>query len=202
MVTSPNGSTSGATTNFTVVPSPVITNLSSPSGAVAQSITITGTNFGASQVTGSKVAFNGTTAPVTSWSDTPIVVPVPAGATTGNVVVSAAGVDSNGLPFTVTRAITNLSPNSGAVGASVVITGTSFGASQGGSTVTFNNGQLATATAWSDTSITVTVPNSAVTGNVTVTVGSNAASWRQFHRGPATQHHQSVRRLGPGGVHP
>ena len=180
VVTSPNGSASSAPTNFTVVPSPVITNLSSPSGAVAQSITITGTNFGASQVTGSKVAFNGTTAPVTSWSDTSIVVPVPAGATTGNVVVSAAGVDSNGLPFTVTPAITNLSPNSGAVGASVVITGTSFGASQGGSTVTFNNGQLATATAWSDTSITVTVPNSAVTGNVTVTVGGNTSPGVNF----------------------
>ena len=47
------------------------------------------------------MTFNGTTATPTSWSATSIVVPVPAGATTGNVVVTVGGVASNGQTFTV-----------------------------------------------------------------------------------------------------
>lgn len=47
--------------------------------------------------------FNGTTtaAPVTNWSNTSITATVPTGATTGNVVVDASGVNSNGILFTV-----------------------------------------------------------------------------------------------------
>jgi hypothetical protein len=49
----------------------------------------------------STVTFNGTAATPTSWSATGIVVPVPAGATTGNVVVTVGGLASNGARFTV-----------------------------------------------------------------------------------------------------
>src|SRR5207245_571711 len=121
---------------FTVLPTPTITSLAPTSGAVGVSITITGTNFGATQGT-STVKFNGTTATPTSWSATSLVVPVPAGATTGNVVVTVSGVASNGAAFTVlpTPNITSLSPTSGAVGASVTIAGTNFGATQGTSTI-------------------------------------------------------------------
>src|SRR5258706_7688021 len=55
---------------------PVVTSLAPTSGAAGVSITLTGTNFGATQGT-STVTFNGTTAPPTSWSATSIVVPVP-----------------------------------------------------------------------------------------------------------------------------
>ncbi len=75
-------------------------------------------------------------------------MPVPSGATTGNVVVTVGGVASNGVSFTVTAAapsISSLSPTSGAVGTAVTITGTNFGATQGTSTVTFN-GTAATPT--------------------------------------------------------
>ena len=98
-------------------------------------MTITGTNFGATQGT-STVTFNGTAATPTSWSATSIAVPVPSGATTGNVVVTVGGAGSNGVNFTVTPSITILSPNSGPVGTAVTITGTNFGATQGTSTVT------------------------------------------------------------------
>jgi len=63
-------------------------------------VTITGTNFGSSQGT-STVKFNGTAGTPTSWSATTIVVPVPSGATTGNVVVTVSGVASNGVNFTL-----------------------------------------------------------------------------------------------------
>lgn len=75
--------------------------------------------------------------------------------------------------------IASLSQTSGAVGATVTITGSLFGLSQGSSTVTFN-GVGATASAWSPTSITVTVPGGATSGNVLVTVGPRASNGIAF----------------------
>jgi hypothetical protein len=63
-------------------------------------VTITGTNFGATQGA-STVKFNGTAATATSWSATSIVLAVPTGATTGNVVVTVGGLASNGVAFTI-----------------------------------------------------------------------------------------------------
>src|SRR5438874_8880217 len=77
-----------------------VTGLSPNSGAVGTSITISGNSFGSTQGT-SAVTFNGTNGMPTNWSDTSIVVPVPSGATTGNVVVTVGGVASNGVNFTV-----------------------------------------------------------------------------------------------------
>jgi len=112
------------------------------------------------------------------------VVPVPAGATTGNVVVTVGGLASNGVTFTVAPKITTLSPTSGPVATSVTITGTTFGATQGTSTVTFN-GTAATPTSWSATSIVVPVPAGATTtGNVVVTVGGLASNGVTFTVAP------------------
>src|SRR3979411_1811614 len=129
------------------------------SGAVGVVVTITGTNFGSTQGTGT-VKFNGTTATPSSWNASTIAVPVPSGATTGNVIVTANGAPSNGAPFTVLRtpSITSLSPASGVVGTSVTITGTNFGTSQGTSTVTFN-GTSATPASWNAVSIVIPVPS-------------------------------------------
>src|SRR5580693_8831726 len=71
--------------SFTVVAAPGITSLSPISGAVGAAVTITGTNFGSTQGTGT-VKFNGTSATVTSWGATSVQTTVPTGATTGNVV--------------------------------------------------------------------------------------------------------------------
>jgi hypothetical protein len=158
-------------------PAPSISSLNPTSGLVGTSVTITGANFGSSQGT-STVKFNGTAATPTSWSATSIVAPVPAGATTGNVVVTVGGVASNGASFTVTvpaPSISSLNPTSGLVGTSVTITGANFGSSQGSSTVKFN-GTAATPTSWSATSIVAPVPSGATTGNVVVTVGSVASN--------------------------
>src|SRR6266404_2619287 len=163
-------------------PPPTITSLSQNAGAVGASITITGTNFGTAQGS-STVTFNGNTAAAASaWSATSITVLVPAGATTGNVVVTVFGVASNGSPFTIVLppTITILSQISGAVGVSITITGTNFGTPQGTSTVTFNGTAAAAASAWSATSITVLVPVGATTGNVVVTVGAQVSNGSPF----------------------
>ena len=190
VATVPTGATTGnvvvnasgvnsAGVSFTVVSAPSLTSLSPTSGAVGTAVTVTGTNFGSTQGTGT-VEFNGTTASVTSWSATSIKVTVPTGATTGNVVVFASGVNSNGVAFTVFPSISSLSPTSGAVGASVTITGLNFGSTQGTSTVKFNGTAATTIGSWSATSIVATVPTGATTGNVVVTVGSNASNGVSF----------------------
>src|SRR5438132_796043 len=162
---------------------PTITSLSVSSGPVGTAVTITGTNFGSTQGT-STVKFNGTTASVTSWSATSIGVTVPSAATTGNVVVTVSNVASNGKSFTVTPAITSLSITTGAVGAAVTITGTTFGSTQGTSTAKFN-GTTATVTSWGASSIAVTVPSGATTGNVVVTVSSQPSNGVNFTVVPA-----------------
>ena len=89
----------------------MISSLSPASAAVGTPVTITGTNFGATQGT-STVKFNGTAATPTSWSATSIVAPVPAGATSGNVVVTVGGVASNGVAFTVLHDTRDQQPES------------------------------------------------------------------------------------------
>ena len=168
--------------SFTVTTtSPSITGLNPASGPVGTSVTITGANFGSTQGA-STVTFNGTVATPTSWSDMSIVVQVPTGAGTGNVVVTVGGLASNGVSFTVTTTspiISGLSPRSGPVGTSVTITGTNFGSTQGASTVTFN-GTVATPTSWSATGIVAPVPAGASTGGVVVTVGGQASNAASF----------------------
>jgi len=159
-------------------PPPSISSLSPSSGTVATSVTVAGTNFGATQGT-STVTFNGTTATPTSWSATSIVAPVPSGATTGAVVVTVNGQASNAVTFTVTPKINSLSPTSGGVGDSVTISGSTFGATQGTSTVTFN-GTTVTPTSWSATSIVAPVPSGATTGTVVVTVNGQASNGVTF----------------------
>ena len=98
--------TSSASFTWTVTSSnqgPTITSLSRTAGPVGTPLTISGTNFGATQGM-STVTFNGTAATPTSWRTTSIAVPVPSGATTGPVVVTVSGEASNGVSFTVTAA--------------------------------------------------------------------------------------------------
>src|SRR5205814_4084211 len=116
-----------------------------------------------------------------SWSATSIVAPGPAGASTGNVVVTVGGLASNGVTFTVTvpPTVTSLSPTNGPVATAVTIAGTGFGATKGTSTVTFN-GVAATPTTWSATSIVTPVPAGAITGNVVVTVGGLVSNGMSF----------------------
>jgi len=102
-VTVTNSGTQGGTlTNgYTYMASaPVLTSLSPSLAAVGAPVTIAGANFGATRGT-STVTFNGVQAVPSSWSASSLVVPVPAGATSGAVVVTVGGVASNALAFTV-----------------------------------------------------------------------------------------------------
>ena len=96
----------------------------------------------------------------------------------GNLNQSASATLTVNAPGSA-PAITSLSPNSGALGTSITITGMNFGSTQGSSTITFN-GTTATPTSWSATSIVAPVPSGATTGNVIVTVGGVASNGVNF----------------------
>lgn len=106
--------------SFAVGPS--ITSISPVSGVIGTPVTINGSSFGNSQGN-STVKFNGTTAAPSSWSATKIVVSVPSGATSGNIVVTVSNKASNGVNFTVFPNISSLSLNAAAAGISITISG-------------------------------------------------------------------------------
>jgi RHS repeat-associated protein len=153
----------------------VITNLSSTSGLPGTQITINGQGFGSQQ--SGQVAFKGTTAATSGWTDVSIVATIPIAATEGSIVVTPAGggPSNPSQTFTPTPSITSLSTYSGVGGTVVTIGGNAFGLSQaaGNSTVTFD-GTTATISngQWTDTSIAAIVPSAGTTGNVVVTVNS------------------------------
>lgn len=167
-----------ASSGITFTVTPKINNLSPAEGVIGTSITISGTSFGSTQGS-STVTFNGTTAAPTSWSNTSIAVPVPAGAASGLVSVTVNGSASNGVNFTVAARIDGVTPTSGNIGTPVTINGSGFGATQGSSTLTFN-GAAATPTSWSNTSIVAPVPAGASTGPVIVSVGSSPSNGITF----------------------
>jgi hypothetical protein len=90
------GSISVGGETFTVVQSGLLTNLvpiidsiSGPGGVVGSEITITGSNFGADQGTGSINFFDGVTATdISYWSDTEIVCTIPTDAQSGCVTIT------------------------------------------------------------------------------------------------------------------
>ncbi len=65
--------------------------------------------------------------------------------------------------------LSNVSPASGTTGTQVVLSGLGFGASQGNSVVRLN-GVPVTVNAWSNTSVTITIPTGATSGPLAVSV--------------------------------
>src|SRR5581483_10168825 len=161
---------------------PRIISLTRSSGPANSPVTIVGTSFGSAQGT---VTFNGTSLTPANWSDSSIDITIPAGSGSGNIAVTANGVTSNSVPFTVTAGIRGLSPEIGPVGTVVTISGAGFGAAQGiTGTVTFN-GTVATPATWSDGAIQAAVPAGATTGPVVVTIAGVASNRLPFNVTPS-----------------
>ncbi len=87
--------------NITSATLPSVTAVSPASGPIGTTVTISGTNFGVSGA----VTFNGIPSGNVTWiSAGTIQAVVPAGATTGSVIVTTGGYSSNSTPFTVMQA--------------------------------------------------------------------------------------------------
>ena len=133
-------------TTFTVTPG---ISISRSSGASGNSLTVTGSGFGASE-TGITVTYDGTTVALGiiansqgGWS-TAFVVPASASGSHSidayGSVTTAASVPN--MTFTVTPGI-SISRSSGASGSSLTVTGSGFGASETGITVTYDGTPVA-----------------------------------------------------------
>jgi hypothetical protein len=163
-------------TSATNIPAPRIASVSPTYGAASAVVTVTGTNFGASQQA-STVSFNGVVAAVTSWSSTSIVTAVPAGATTGNVAVTVDGEASNGIAFTALPlpTITGISPSSGPIGTVVTISGHNLLDFNNNATATFNGitvpilSDTATAIQVEQTAGPFTAPFQLIVNNIALT---------------------------------
>jgi hypothetical protein len=108
---------------FTVTPpTPDVSGVSPAAGQPGSTVTVTGTNFGTTQE-GSTITIGGVEAQVVSWSDKKIVVTVPAGATSGAVVVTTSQGGSNrNKEFTVVYPTWYLAEGTTAWGFSTYIT--------------------------------------------------------------------------------
>ena len=150
---------------------PVVTGLLPDLAGIGNSVTITGSNFGASQGT-SSVSFNGVTATsITSWSNSQIVAVVPAGATSGPVTVTVNSIQSVANPSLtiINPVITSVAPPAAQVGGQVTITGSGFGNYNGAGQVEIN-GIVQSASPWSDSSILFEVGPNTTSGPLTVAV--------------------------------
>jgi RHS repeat-associated protein len=187
-------STSG---NSFEVPNPVIASISRPEAPAGGTVTITGSGFGPGDRISPDgisilyvgwVEVNGIAGGVISWSDTSITAQLPLNATTGSLTVVKYDTTSNGVPITIEGApsVASLSPAVGPINASIVISGSGFGATQYDSTVQFS-GISATITAWSDTQITATVPPGEYTGPVNVTVAQVTGPTQNFTLSTSSQ---------------
>jgi large repetitive protein len=156
--------------SFLVVDAPIINSFTPTAGKprvgtkVGTTVTITGTSF----IGTTNVTFNGTPAPgFKVTGNTKITATVPAGATTGPIVVTNASGDSDPSDdFNVITAVpapTSTDVSSGGFGTAVVITGTNLDDATG---VTFN-GKAATFTNVSSTEIDTVVPVGAMKGHGT-----------------------------------
>lgn len=157
---------------------PHIDSISPAANVIGAPVTITGTGFGTSfQQFITAITFNGISATPTSWGNTSIVVPVPAGASSGSVIVYN-NFASNSVPFTVATSAPTLqvlSPTSGSYGTTVTISGAGFGTSQGSGFVMLGTAR-ANVTSWSDTQITATVALNAASGPAFVSQGAPSNS--------------------------
>jgi hypothetical protein len=174
------------TTHFskwTLVKVPTLKNFAPTNGVAGTIVTITGTNF-SKTVSDNKVFFNGTPAIISTSSTTQITAIVPAGATSGKILVTTL---YNGLDWTITSAtdftvdtneptITSFAPANGIVGTTVIITGKNFSATASDNAVLFN-GTSAIISSSSTTQITAVVPAGATSGKIFVMTMFNGLNW-------------------------
>jgi formylglycine-generating enzyme required for sulfatase activity len=164
-------------------------------------MTITGSNFG-SERNDSKVYFNNLQVDsYVSWSDNEIKVIVPAITGSGSVKVVVNSNNSNEVAYSYDDGPRILSAGSGKayIGDLIEIKGINFGNSQG--SVTFNGTQATNITSWSSTSIKVTVPQNATTGNVVVK-SSDGKTSNGFYFTISTINDPFINMIYPSNVYP
>ncbi|MBF9239893.1 IPT/TIG domain-containing protein [Hymenobacter sp. BT683] len=162
-VTTPGGTALSPTAFAVAVPAPTITSFTPLAAGQGATVTITGTNLlGASTVKfGTGACPAGTFAVLNA---TTLTATVPAGATTGKLVVGTpGGTATSAATFTVGPIVRSFLPAAGSPGSVVVLTGLNFTST----TKVLLNGLAAATTYQSPTRLTAVVPAGATSGRLT-----------------------------------
>jgi len=152
-----------------------IYSLDPTSAKAGEQITISGSGFGTNAGNVS-VTFNGTPGTQITANNTTITVTVPSVAAGEVALIVSVNGQTATTTFTVTGTPTNptivslSTAGSLEVGQTVIISGTNFGKDKADTSMVRFGTTAANPTAWSDTSITVAVPQGAGTGEVDLTV--------------------------------
>lgn len=158
-------------------PLPDVTDVTPMYTPVGGTVTITGTNF-SSSLAANQVSFNGVPATVTAASPTSLTATVPAGAYTAELRAAAIVVTTEGrrstTPFYLRGdkfpQVLSIQPSSGRVGTVITIQGQNLNPSPALSGVLFarpsGGSPLQNPTSATTTTIQVTVPTGAVTGDL------------------------------------
>jgi len=172
-------------------PVPVITRFTPSEGQAGIPVTIAGANFGTNRTT--VVYFSGpnnTYLPAavngTGFLDGQEIIytSVPAGAVTGKIKVEMNGqAGESTTPFTILTPVADLtiSPTSGAVGSTVVLTGITFSTTAADNRVTFagtgsRHSAVVTEAGPNGSYIVVRVPGGVTDGPVQVTIGASTST--------------------------
>ena len=176
----PAGITAGATyavnitvagvtvsSGLTIVPTPQINSVQWDPVGLGGIQCLSGAGFGSAA---GMIVLNGTPLTPSFWTDTQACALIPAATTVGpaSVQVVNAGGSSNAIGFAVTSTVpvlSSIAPATAGSGISVTITGSGFGAAQGGGTVVML-GQAFGIVSWADNQIVATVPAGIVPGGI------------------------------------
>ena len=155
------------------ITSPYLTSISPTQVKTGGRLTLTGGNFGTRRSTGYVSFFSNvrpSAADYVSWSNSRIVVEVPARAQSGNVqVVTGAGASgTRRIVVESSPQITSVSPRQVLYDQVVTVTGINFGSSRGSSSVRIGSQSISSFASWSNTIIRFRVPTNMRSGNLTV----------------------------------
>ena len=167
------------------ITNPYLSSISPSTVKPGDRLTLTGGNFRSARGSG-YVLFAPNVRPASgdyvTWSDSRIVVKVPARAQSGDVKVVATGSQSSGTKRIVVESasprITSVSPRRVQYNQTVTITGSNFGSSRGSSTVRVGSIAIPSSAlaSWANTRIRFRVPTNVRSGNVTVRTSAGTSN--------------------------
>ena len=166
------------------ITSPYLTRISPTRIETGNRLTLTGGNFGTRRGSG-YVLFTSNVRPsatdYVSWSNSRIVVRVPARARSGNVQVTTSNGASGTKRLQIESGspqITSVSPRQVQYNQVVTVTGSNFGSSRGSSTVRIGSVVIPSSSlaSWTNTRIRFRVPTNMRSGNVTVRTSAGTSN--------------------------
>jgi hypothetical protein len=163
---------------FVPAAAPKISSVTPTVTAYETTITIRGSNFGAARGAG-WITCGGLPMTVIKWANTSITAKIPKGTPAGYIGVVQNTLTSNGVmvyPY-YPSVVASLSAPAALVGDKVTIYGTAFGDTQGTANVVVG-GKVIAADSWSDTAVTFTLPDDAISGYAGITRDGRTSNGR------------------------